>query len=228
MNIENEEKLSENLIKELQFIIDEIIKVNNNLCLDKLKGVKIVKDSLLDSSSSASYRDNFILLPKNKIEKYINENNYNLIKSTIYHELCHVDIEARLPNLHTLHKKYLQEENYIKVYTIMIYIEYLTHLKSYELETDDNIKIFFKSLNNRNWNFSDEIDCIYFIKCSPYVVARLKHNYENLNLINNKEFKEHILEIKDIFERLELHKDIDDYKILTDLEKYVSIYITND
>lgn len=226
MNINNEAKIDLKYLDKLKEIINSI-DVPYEFNLDGFNGIKIISDSLLHPTSDGNLKDKTILLPKNKTQKYLQNENYGLIKSTIYHELCHVDLSNKLPYLHELHKKYMNEENYIKCFTIMIYIEYIAHLKSSKLETTETQENFYKSVNQRNWDFSDNCDKIMFIKFSPYIIGRDKNNKYIMKL-ENFELKERVLEVQSELKKLPTKNYIDNYFILSKLEILVSKYITND
>lgn len=226
MNINNEAKMDLKYLDKLKEIINTIA-IPYEFNLDEFNGIKIISDSLLHPVSVGNFKDKTILLPKNKTQKYLQDENYDLLKSTIYHELCHVDLLNKLPHLHELHKKYMNEENYIKCFTIMIYIEYIAHLKSSKLETPETKEKFYKSVNQRNWDFSDNCDKIMFVKSSPYIIGRDENNKYIMKL-ENFELKERVLEIQSEFENLSSKNYIDNYSILSNLEILVSKYITND
>lgn len=213
-------------LEKLEEIIYNFVNKNTKLDLKGLHQIKIV-DSIENTSSNERFENNAIILPKNKMEEYIKNNDKATIKSTIYHELCHVDLNNRLPQLHHLNDKYKQEENYIKYFTIMVYIEYVAHIMSLKYESEETIKRFLESINNRIWNFNDEISRIYFIKCVPYVLGRINKNFDYINIVKSEDFKKHIVQAKEIIERAVCDGAIDDYNNLIELEDFVSKYISN-
>lgn len=227
MKINNEAKIQEEYIEILKDIIKNIISNNPELDLQGLGDIKIV-NNLENESSDGRFENNSIFLPKNKMEEYMKNEDFDTIKSTIYHELCHVDLKNKLPQLHVLSDEYRNNENYVRYFTIMVYIEYISHIMSLKYETEENIKRFLNSINNRTWNFNDEISRIYFIKCAPYVLGRINNNFEYIDIIKSNEFKVHIVEVKEIIERIPNVNLIDDYNVLIELENYVSKYISND
>lgn len=227
MKINNETKMQEEYMEILKDIIKNIISNNPELDLQGLEDIKIV-NNLENKSSDGKFENNSIFLPKNKMEQYIKNEDFDTIKSTIYHELCHVDLKNKLPQLHVLSDEYSNNENYVRYFTIMVYIEYISHIMSLKYETEENIKRFLKSINNRTWNFNDEISRIYFIKCAPYVLGRINNNFEYIDIIKSDEFKVHIVEVKEIIERIPNVNLIDDYNVLIELENYVSKYISNE
>lgn len=226
MNLYNYSSMSDKNVELLKNILREIIDENKNLDFTKVKQIEIV-NKLENISSDGKFENDVIILPMDKIESYIKCENINIIKSTIYHELCHAHLKTKLPFIHELSQKYIKEENYVKYFTIMVYIEYITHLMSVKYENKIIITNFLKSVNNIKWNFNNEESKIWYIKCLPYVLARTKEKVEYLNIIDNKEFKDNCNEAKEIFNKFDKNNLIDDYKILNKLEKYVSNYITN-
>lgn len=209
MKINNEAKMQEKYIEILKDIIKNIISNNHELDLQGLEDIKIV-NNLENESSDGRFENNSIFLPKNKMEEYMKNEDFDTIKSTIYHELCHVDLKNKLPQLHVLSDEYRNNENYVRYFTIMVYIEYISHIMSLKYETEENIKRFLKSINNRTWNLNDEISRIYFIKCAPYVLGRINNNFEYIDIIKSDEFKVHIVEVKEIIERIPNVNLIDD------------------
>lgn len=227
MKINNEAHISKVYLEKLEDILNQLINENVELNLSNLEQIKIV-DNIENTSSDGRFENNTIILPKNKMEDYIKKDDTNTIKSTIYHELCHVDLKNKLPQLHNLSEKYRNNEDYIKYFTIMVYIEYISHIMSSKYETDEIIKRFLESVNNRMWNFNDEITRMYFIKCMPYVLGRINKHAEYINIIKNNEVKRHIVEAKEIIKRIQNENLVDDYNILIELENYISKYISND
>lgn len=219
--------MNNDTLKKIQQILISIEELITDFNLEGFKGIKIVSDSLLHPDSDGHMENKTMLLPKNKTQRYIETGQYDLLKSTIYHELCHVDLANKLPNLHLLHQKSADIEDDITCFTIMIYIEYLAHLKSTEIETLENQTNFYDSLYNQTWNFDDDNHKIYFIKAAPYIIGRdIENKY--LPCIRDKELKMRIEEVKSELEKLPTNKLIDDYSILYNLEKIVKRYITND
>lgn len=224
MKIINEAEMPEEYMAIVKEIVENIINNNSELDLRELECVKIV--NVLDNANAdGRYENNSILLSNSKTENYIRMRDFNTIKSTFYHELCHVDLKSKLPQLHILSEKYKREKKYIKFFTIMVYIEYVCHLMSLKYETEENVKRFLESVNNRKWNFNDEITKI---KYASYILGRINNNFDYINIIESDEVKERLIELKKILEKINMFGVIDDYNNLLELEKYVSKYITDD
>ena len=227
IKVNNEANMMKEYLEKLEEIIHNLVNKNTELDLDGLEQIKVVSN-IENASSDGRFENNVIILPKKRMEEYIKNNDIDTIKSTIYHELCHVDLNNKLPQLHCLCDKYKMEENYIKYFTIMVYIEYIAHIMSLKYESEETIKRFLESINNRVWDFNNEIARIYFIKCVPYVLGRINNNFDYINILKSEEFKIRIIQAKEIIEKITYIELIDDYNRLLELEDFVSKYINND
>lgn len=227
MNIINTANMAKVDLKLLNNICDSLKNVVLDLDLFGFKGIEIIPDSFLHSDSDGNTKNKLILLPINKTHSYLINEGRDVVKSTIYHELCHIDLANKLPKLHELHEKYIMSDDYIKCFTIMIYIEYVAHLKSSIFESKDTQLKYYSSINNKKWDFNDECDKILFIKHIPYILGRDINN-EYINDISNVVLKQKLIEVKKELEILPTKNFIDDYSVLYDFEKLVQKYITND
>lgn len=226
MLIKNSANISITAIKKLNIICKIIENNSKGLDTSGFKGIHIISDDLLPSDFDGRLDAKKILLPKNKIEKYFINGMDDIVKSTIYHELCHIDISNKLPKLHLLHSSSIKNDDYITAFTIMIIIEYLAHLKSYRFETNENRKRYLDSVNSKLWNFNLDTDKILFIKHSPYIIAR-DHNNHFISNLKNVDLKNRLLEIEKEIKKI-ISKGIkDDYSILLNLQEIVKKYINN-
>ncbi len=223
MLIINKAKMNEFSFIELNRVISLLEKEIIEFNLNGFNGLIIEDDNMFPNSSDGRMINKTILLPKNRTEENLRYANYK-VKSTIYHELCHVDLSNKLPNIHEEYNKSLEKENYVKAFTIHTYIEYITHIKSIKFESEKSIDEFIQSVNNKKWNFSSNEDDIYMVKAAPYIIAR---NYD-LSRIENQNLKNRLFRIKSELERLEKIRIEDDYVELFNLEKIIKQYIRNE
>ena len=224
MKIENSNIISKEQFLEVKNICNSLNKYLSKFDLSGFRDIRIVEKGILNPSSDGNFKNGEILIPKDKIQYYLKKGEKDVIKSTIYHELCHVDYSNKLPKLHMLHEKYCKEENFIKAFTIMIYIEYLTHLKSIKMESKKLKSDFYDSINNYNYDFTNPEHRVYFIKTTPYIISR----DVNIKNIKNEKLKKNIEEVKKELIKLPTKQLVDKYDILCGLEKIVSKYISND
>lgn len=232
MQIINSNLLDKNRREKLKSILEEIFNMEENKqIINDIKGIKLVEPGILHSSSSGRIIDDYIVLPVDKIGDIINnfDEECQIIKSNILHEISHIKLKKVLPRLHKMHQKALEKEDYIMGFTIDIYIEYLTHLESTQYETEKMIDKYMKSINDYNWNFLDYISKIYLIKHSGYIIARAEDaRVKEKNYISNFKNIKLRKEIENIQKLLKNIKREDNYTALLPLENIVKKYISND
>lgn len=222
MEILNAADMSEYSINKIYALINDLQDKIKVLNLEGFKKIIIIPDEEFSSSSSdgSMGRDKNIYLPKKRTENNI-DTNIEKVKSTIYHEFCHVDLFNKLPKIHKYYFKNYDEKNAIRTHTIEVYIEYITHLKSIELETRKMYEEFIESINNHKWIFNSRQDIVYMIKCSPYIISR----DPDLSHIADNSLVEKLIEIKRELERLYKNGIKDDYSKLSRLEGIIAKYI---
>lgn len=231
MEIINDNLLDEEKKEKLKEIIEEIAQIKDiEEFIRDVKGIKIIEKNILHKDISASIKDGYIMIPINKIGNIIESSEkISLIKSNIIHEIYHMKLQRILPKIHKKHKEAYDNEDFIKSFTIVIYIEYLTHMESAKYETEKMIEQYLESINNYNWDFSKDISKIYLVKHAGYIIARAKdERVKNKNYIlnlKNERLREEIKNIQDILDNIKLE---DDYNKLLPIENIVRKYITNE
>lgn len=210
-------------------MLDDLLLDIKSLNLTHLKAIKIIDDGILfkDSDGHFDLEKGMILFQISNLKNYIDNDNYDILKSIIFHELCHVDLYAKIPSLHKEHIIACKNENYIKSFTIMVYIEYLAHIKSCKYEKENNIIGLITSINKKKWDFNNEIDLIYFVKYVPYVLGKCYRKEEYLNKLSNEKYLERISEFRKVLCDITNGKLINNYDDLKELENIVKKYIHN-
>ena len=93
---------------------------------------------------------------------------------------------------------------------------------------------YLKSINNYNWDFSDDISKIYLVKHAGYIIARAKDERDKDKRVKDKSYisnlknprvREEIKKIQDILDNIKIE---DDYNQLLPIENIVRKYITNE
>lgn len=102
-------------------------------------------------------------------------------------------------------------------------------MESVKFEPEESINEYFDSINNYNWDFSQDESKISLIKHASYIITRaMDERVKNKNYISNLrnyELREKIKNIKAILQNIEI---VDDYKQLLSIESIVKRYITNE
>lgn len=231
MKIINDNLLDKEREEKLKELIEEIAQIKDiEECIQDIKGIKIIEENILHKDISASLKEEYIIIPINKIGNIIeNFEEISLIKSNIIHEIYHMKLKRILPEIHKKHKEAYESEDFITSFTIIIYIEYLTHLESSKYETEKMIDQYLKSINNYNWDFSDDISKIYLVKHAGYIIARAKDervkDKSYISNLKNTRVREEIKKIQDILDNIKIE---DDYNQLLHIENIVRKYITNE
>lgn len=146
MQIINDNLLDKEREEKLKELIKEIAQIKDiEECIQDIKGIKIIEENILLKDISASIKEEYIIIPINKIGNIIeNFEEISLIKSNIIHEIYHMKLKWILPKIHKKHKEAYESEDFITSFTIIIYREYLTHLESSKYETEKNDWPIFK------------------------------------------------------------------------------------
>lgn len=149
--------------------------------LSSLRRIEIV-DSLPGLSDGRMVDANTILLSKRlydllstfDIKLLKNDDNFNSIVGTLYHELCHINEQTIMPNIHSL---CYNDEIDIEYCAALFWIEYIVELKTNKALKRNKDK-FCNDVASCEWNIDkfnfeddDTSNYFYLIKVLPYVLA---------------------------------------------------------
>ena len=149
--------------------------------LSSLRRIEIV-DSLPGLSDGRMVDANTILLSKRlydllstfDIKLLKNDDNFNSIVGTLYHELCHINEQTIMPNIHSF---CCNDEIDIEYCVALFWIEYIVELKTNKALKRNKDKfcndVALCEWNIDKFNFEDDDTSNYFylIKVLPYVLA---------------------------------------------------------
>lgn len=179
--------------------------------------MQIINDNLLDKERKEKLKELIEEIIQIKdIEECIQDiKGIKIIEENILHK----DISASIKDGYII----------IPINKIGNIIEYLTHLESSKYETEKMIDQYLKSINDYNWDFSDDTSKIYLVKHAGYIIARAEdERVKNKNYIlnlKNEILREEIKNIQDILDNIKIE---DNYKQLLPIENIVRKYITNE
>lgn len=204
--------------------------------LSSLKKVEIV-DSLPGRSDGRMVDTNTILLSKRlydslstfDIEALKNNDNFNLIVSTLYHELCHINEQTIMPNIHSICNSDKIDMDYC---VALFWIEYIVELKTNTVLKRNKDKLCNEvalrdwNINKFNFEDADTSNYFYLIKVLPYVLANC-YNNRNPNyfeLIKNTTVKNMVIELNSaVLECLRAYP-FDDMNKLHKIKNLLSTY----
>lgn len=156
----------------------------------------------------------------NLIEYLIDKNDYvKEFLGTLYHELCHIDVWNKYPNLCDWVEFNCEDDCY-RTFAIMYLIEYLVHRKTCELESFNTINKFCLDFVKRDWE-KDSNWYWGFLKYLPYFISRSIHintYHEQISHINDVETRYLVENIYTVTQRIEKNDIEDDFNILHPIE----------
>lgn len=149
--------------------------------LSSLRKIEIV-DSLPGSSDGRMVDANTILLSKRlydllstfDIKLLKKDDNFNSIVGTLYHELCHINEQTIMPNIHSI---CYNDEIDIEYCVALFWIEYIVELKTnaaLKRNKDnfcDDVALCDWKISKFNFEDADTSNYFYLIKVLPYVLA---------------------------------------------------------
>jgi len=231
LEIINENKLNDNELVLIKDILKDLeVNYISSLDLSEFKGIKIVDDNYLHQDSDGRLEKEQILLPCTKIKKALSNvynDDYKKLRTTIYHELVHLDFKNKYPKLHNLYDELNLNEEYDKAIPIQIWAEFNAQKESEKIATESAIKIYFKSFCDYNWNLHNELDFIKLKKHLPYIIVRINGRHLNreksLSLIRNDYVKKIIIRVEEILYKLSNLEYEDSYDFLKELCDYLEL-----
>jgi len=177
--------------------------------LSSLRRIEIV-DSLPGLSDGRMVDTNTILLSKRLYDllstldiKVLQSNDdFNSIIGTLFHELCHINEQTIMPNIHSL---CYNDEIDIEYCVALFWIEYIVELKTNGVlkrnkdKFCNDVALCEWNIHKFNFEDADTSNYFYLIKVLPYVLAScsIDRNYSCFDLIKNASVKNMALELND-------------------------------
>jgi hypothetical protein len=220
-----------------------IIKLCDGFILTTVKGINLVATQALPQDVDARTEDDFIYISKPSVENCLQlvcleelkcylindisimDDKFTFLIGNLYHELCHADAKAKMPNLHAINNcetcKYIHRV--IAHYWIEFVVEYESHRVG--IRTKDDLCVSFV---NTKWNIkyfdfnrNDTSDMFWLIFTSSYFLglcfASGKFDYY-VEQITDEALKDMLRELYDMSIALYQKMPFDDYSVITELE----------
>ena len=129
---------------------------------------------MVDANTILLSKRLYDLLSTFDIKLLKNDDNFNSIVGTLYHELCHINEQTIMPNIHSL---CYNDEIDIEYCAALFWIEYIVELKTNKALKRNKDK-FCNDVASCEWNIDkfnfeddDTSNYFYLIKVLPYVLA---------------------------------------------------------
>lgn len=206
-------------LKEIELVSKQAFKFNKDGEASE-NGTKIIVTSRL-------YEE----LPCLNINKlYTNNKSFQLIMSSLYHEMVHISDWRKYPNLYLGVQKMVGTKD---ILAGLIWLEYLAEKKSQMVFPTENSD-FCNDFVKREWksikfNYEDatESNFIFLLKMIPYFMARTLDYNNRLQYsmkIKNLLLRDFIMELRQEFLKLEKLLPFDDTDKLSNLYKIMDSY----
>ncbi len=226
-------------IKEVVNII--LDKYGDNLHLSSLEEIELISKEDIPYETDGKVLSNrkiivtsrlYELLPALNVKELLENNNFKLLKKTLYHEMGHITDMTFMPKLYkcVLDNDEINE-NYI---ASLFWLEYIAEKRTSGFEKVNDLEIC-NDIVKRKWKCSmadpyghyNEKNFFYLTKILPYFMARTKEPTVRkfyLSNIKNKLLSEYIKEIDDELKSLELIQMFDEPSVLIGLYKIIDKY----
>lgn len=240
--------------QELHRFLNEVVKLvldkyGSNLNIHTLEEIELVNKNdlpyetdgkVLSKSKIIVTSRLYELLPTLTISELINNNDYRMLRKTLYHEMGHINDMVFMPKLYDCVLEGFNNKK-IKAECIssLIWIEYMAEKRTATFENVYNMEIC-DELVTRKWHCSianpylyyDERNFFYLTKLLPYFIARttnedIRNQY--LDQIENRLVVDYIKEIAIELNYLESKGTFDDPEVLRGLyeiiDKYFNVFM---
>lgn len=210
--------------------LKEIELINKNECAYETDG-KVIDNSKIIVTSRL-----YELLPTLNINCLNDNNDYKLLKQTIYHEMGHINDMAYMPNLYKCVFENIQKKaSDINASTSSLFwLEYIAEKRSAGFENVYDLEICDKFVD-AEWmcsmtsNFSNFIDnnFLYLTKILPYFLGRTTPEnvrQEYITKIKNNVLIDYIGELDNELKNLETKGIFDDLDVLNSLYRIIKKY----
>lgn len=229
----------------LKEIVNQLLKkYGTELNLSTLKEIELVaKEKLLYGSDGKVLSNRKIvvgsrlyeLLPSLNIGELKDNNNYKMLRQTLYHEMGHINDMIKMPCLYNSVLQGYESNNFdVNCISSLFWLEYIAEKRSASFENVNDFEIC-DEIVSRKWictmanpysNFN-ESNFFYLTKLLPYFMARTaeKHIREKyMDTIRNKLLVKYIEEIDVEIKHLETIGIFDDPILLNSLYSVINKY----
>ena len=168
------------------------------------------------------------LLPALDLDLLKDNNDFNFIVSTLYHELCHLNEQTILPNIHAICNR---DDIDIDYFVAQFWIEYIVETKTNAIfkrnksKFCDDIAINGWKINKADYDTQNTTNYFYLIKVLPYALASC-HNQKSdyVAQIKNPIVRNMVIELYDAISNIQDKYPVDDMHSLNEIKRIFSTY----
>ena len=214
-----------------EYVIENFAKDFNLSLLNKIEIVPSLpcsSDGRIEGTNILLSKRLYDLLPTLDIDLLRDNNDFNLIVSTLYHELCHLNEQTILPNIHAICNR---DDIDIDYFVAQFWIEYIVETKTNAVfkrnksKFCDDIALNEWKINKADYDTQNTTNYFYLIKVLPYALAYC-HNKKSdyVVRIKNPIVRNMIVELYDAISNIQDKYPVDDMNSLNEIKRIFLTY----
>ena len=214
-----------------KYVVDNFAKDFNLSVLNKVEIVPSLpcsSDGRIEGTNILLSKRLYDLLPTLDLDLLRDNNDFDLIVSTLYHELCHLNERTILPNIHAICNR---DDIDIDYFVAQFWIEYIVEIKTNAVfkrnksKFCDDIALNEWKINKADYDTQNTTNYFYLIKVLPYALAYC-HNQKSdyVVQIKNPIVRNMVIELYDAISNVQNKYPVDDMNSLNEIKRIFSTY----
>ncbi len=214
-----------------EFVIENFAKDFNLSVLNKIEivpSLPCLSDGRIEGTTILLSKRLYDLLPTLDLDLLRDNDDFNLIISTLYHELCHLNEQTILPNIHAICNR---DDIDIDYFVAQFWIEYIVEIKTNAVfkrnksNFCDDIALNEWKINNADYDTQNTTNYFYLIKVLPYALAYY-HNEKSdyVARIKNPIVRNMTVELYDALSNIQNEYPVDDMNSLNEIKRIFLTY----
>lgn len=214
-----------------EYVVENFAKDFNLSVLNKIEivpSLPCLSDGRIEGTNILLSKRLYDLLPALDLDLLRDNNDFNFIVSTLYHELCHLNEQTILPNIHAICNR---DDIDIDYFVAQFWIEYIVETKTNAIfkrnksKFCDDIAINGWKINKADYDTQNTTNYFYLIKVLPYALAYC-HNQKSdyVAQIKNPIVRNMVIELYDAISNIQDKYPVDDMNSLNEIKRIFFTY----
>ena len=214
-----------------EYVVENFAKDFKLSVLNKIEIVPSLpcsSDGRIEGTNILLSKRLYELLPTLDLDLLIDNNDFNLIVSTLYHELCHLNERTILPNIHAICNR---DNIDIDYFVAQFWIEYIVETKTNAVfkrnksKFCDDIALNEWKINKADYNTQNTTNYFYLIKVLPYALAYYQNEKSDcVAQIKNPIVRNMVVELYDAISNIQDKYPVDDMNSLNEIKRIFFTY----
>lgn len=222
----------ESFLKDVyEYVVENFAK---DFYLSVLNKIEIVpslpcsSDGKIEGTNILLSKRLYDLLPTLDPDQLRDNDDFNLIVSTLYHEFCHLNEQTILPNIHAICNRVDIDIDY---FVAQFWIEYIVETKTNSVfkrnksKFCDDIALNEWAINKADYNTQNTTNYFYLIKVLPYALACCQNEKSDYVVrIKNPIIRNMVVELYDAISNIQNKYPVDDMNSLNEIKRIFLTY----